>query len=371
MEHLAEIHLYDIAWYFLLYAFLGWCMEVVFCSINTGKFVNRGFLNGPLCPIYGFGAVIMVLLLTPISENVWLLYLGAAVLCSALELVTGFLLKKLFHATWWDYSDQPFNIGGYICLKFTFLWGIAGVAMMRVLHPLVESFVDIIPWVAGIVLLVVLYIYLLADIIVTVNAVTRLNRDLGEIARLSDALHKGSEALAERLGNTAIAAAGKIEQLDIPAQKQRIDVKLEQQKQQFEAKVQLQQQKWKAAGAEARQRREEGTSTREELSARMEQLFSKRTPVRNRLLKAFPDMHHTSFQQALEELKLRRGAAAPRPDTADEELPGLGGLCRNGARDAFTTESPARNDADESIFEVDTGNVNPDHGDGTSVNKGG
>ena len=99
LEHLANLSLYDIAWYLLLYSFLGWCSEVIFCSVNAGKYVNRGFLNGPLCPIYGFGSVIMIVLLTPLTKSIWMLYIGSMILCSMLELITGFLLKKLFHTT--------------------------------------------------------------------------------------------------------------------------------------------------------------------------------------------------------------------------------------------------------------------------------
>ena len=99
--------LYDYLFYFVVYSFIGWCTEVCFCSVSTGKFVNRGFLNGPVCPIYGFGMVIVIYILTPVTENVFLLFFGSMILASALELVTGWALKKLFHTSWWDYSDKP------------------------------------------------------------------------------------------------------------------------------------------------------------------------------------------------------------------------------------------------------------------------
>ena len=112
---------------------LGWCLEVCFCTINTGQFVNRGFLNGPVCPIYGFGMVLVIVALTGFSGNLPALFLGGMVLTSAIELAGGWALKKLFHTSWWDYSDQPFNIGGYICLKFSLAWGLCVVVVMRCL----------------------------------------------------------------------------------------------------------------------------------------------------------------------------------------------------------------------------------------------
>ena len=123
--------IYELLWLFFIYAFFGWCIEVVFCGLNEGHFINRGFLNGPVCPIYGVGGVIVVLCLTPIKDNIFLLFVGSALLTSILELITGFALDKIFHARWWDYTDMPFNIGGYICLKFSIYWGFVCIALMN------------------------------------------------------------------------------------------------------------------------------------------------------------------------------------------------------------------------------------------------
>ena len=99
--------LYRFLWIFFIYAFLGWCTEVSYAALVTGKFVNRGFLNGPVCPVYGFGVVIVLAGLAPLEENLLLLFLGSVALTSSLEWLTGFVLEKLFHQQWWDYSDQP------------------------------------------------------------------------------------------------------------------------------------------------------------------------------------------------------------------------------------------------------------------------
>ena len=112
---------YELVWIFIIYAFIGWCTEVSYAALDRGIFVNRGFLNGPYCPIYGCGVLIVVVLLTPLKKNLLILYLGSFLLTSVLEFITGFVMEKVFHNKWWDYSDKPFNIMGYVCLKFSIL----------------------------------------------------------------------------------------------------------------------------------------------------------------------------------------------------------------------------------------------------------
>lgn len=133
--------IYELLCFFVIYSVLGWCLEVCFCTINTGQFVNRGFLNGPVCPIYGFGMVIVLVALTPLAHSLPVLFVGGALLTSALELAAGWILKKVFHTSWWDYSDVPFNLGGYICLKFSLAWGVAVVAVMKGVQPAVAALV--------------------------------------------------------------------------------------------------------------------------------------------------------------------------------------------------------------------------------------
>ena len=99
--------LYHVLAFFLIYSCTGWCLEVIFAAATTGQLVNRGFLNGPVCPIYGFGMVIVLFTLTPLQNSVLLLYIGGVILPSALELVGGWALYKLYHTRWWDYSDFP------------------------------------------------------------------------------------------------------------------------------------------------------------------------------------------------------------------------------------------------------------------------
>ena len=127
--------LYQILAFFLIYSCLGWCLEVIYAAVSTGQLVNRGFLNGPVCPIYGFGMIIVLFTLSPLADNLLLLYIGGVILPSVLELAGGWALYKLYHTRWWDYSDFPFNIGGYICLEFSLLWGVGTVVVMKPFTP--------------------------------------------------------------------------------------------------------------------------------------------------------------------------------------------------------------------------------------------
>lgn len=215
--------LYELTFYFVIYAVLGWCLEVCFCTVNTGAFVNRGFLNGPVCPIYGFGMVIVIAALSPVADSPLLLFVCGTLLTSALELVTGWVLKKLFHTSWWDYSDVPFNLGGYICLKFSLAWGVAVVAVMRLLQPAVARLVAAVPHTLGVVFLCAALAVFLCDLAVTVNGILKLNRDLGRIADVARLLHAGSDKIAEELGDTALAVDEKLDDTKLGAAA-RIDI---------------------------------------------------------------------------------------------------------------------------------------------------
>lgn len=109
--------------YFFVYGFLGWCTEVIFAAFKQHRFVNRGFLNGPICPIYGVGVTLVIACLEAFQSNLLLLYISSVILVTVLEGVTGWAMDKLFHNKWWDYSKLPFNIGGYVCLLFSLIWG--------------------------------------------------------------------------------------------------------------------------------------------------------------------------------------------------------------------------------------------------------
>ena len=183
--------LYQIFAYFLIYSCLGWCLEVIYAAVTTGKLINRGFLNGPVCPIYGFGMVIVP---------------------SALELVGGWALYKLYHTRWWDYSDYPFNIGGYICLEFSLLWGVGTLIVMKLVHPIIADAVALIPPLVGLILMFLLYAIYAADTIATAFAASDLARDLDALEKVADSMHAVSDAMTELLGTNAMAMDQKMDE---------------------------------------------------------------------------------------------------------------------------------------------------------------
>ena len=121
---------------FFAFSFLGWLMEVMLVIFKERKIVNRGFLIGPCCPIYGFGGLIMTLLLQNIKNNPILLFLLSLLICSVLEYETSYVMEKLFHARWWDYSNRKFNINGRICLTNMIAFGLLGCLIIYILDPI-------------------------------------------------------------------------------------------------------------------------------------------------------------------------------------------------------------------------------------------
>ena len=191
--------LYEVLLSFFVYAFLGWCTEVAFAAVKTGKFVNRGFLNGPLCPIYGVGVVLVVLLLMPVHQNLVLLYVASTVLVTVLEGLTGFFMDKIFHHKWWDYTDQPLNIGGYVCLPFSLVWGVCCVLIVRVIHPVVGRGISALPVPLGIVFIVILEIALFADLGVTASSILKLNRQLDAMEKIAAELRELSDKVGANI----------------------------------------------------------------------------------------------------------------------------------------------------------------------------
>ncbi len=120
---------------FIFYSLVGWILEVFDQFYRQKKFINRGFLLGPYCPVHGIGALLMLLLLSRFSNNTLILFISAVLICTTLEYLTGFLLEKIFKARWWDYSDYKFNLNGRVCLQNSLFFGLAGVVIIKFSQP--------------------------------------------------------------------------------------------------------------------------------------------------------------------------------------------------------------------------------------------
>ena len=200
---------YYLMLYFFVYGFLGWCTEVAFAAVKEQRFVNRGFLNGPICPIYGVGVSAVVFFLEPYSHKLLLLYVASVIIVTVIEGLTGWIMDVLFHSKWWDYSDMKFNIGGYVCLTFSLIWGVACVAIMKFIHPLIHKMLSFIPHTLGIVIIVLLTAALIADLSVTVSAILKFNKHLEHMEKIAKELHEISDQIGDDISEKVFAALEK------------------------------------------------------------------------------------------------------------------------------------------------------------------
>ena len=189
----------QMGWIVLIYSCLGWCCEVAFAALKTGQFVNRGFLNGPVCPIYGFGVLSVVLVLEPVKDNLLLLFFGSMVFTSLLEFIAGFAMERIFHDKWWDYSNNPFNIKGYICLEFSIIWGIACVLVVDIIHPIIMKLVNALPHTLGLWLMGALYVLLVTDAVLTLVELLKLPKRFKAMEELEAAITAVSDAMGENI----------------------------------------------------------------------------------------------------------------------------------------------------------------------------
>lgn len=125
--------------YFFFYSAVGWLGESIYCSVGARRPVNRGFLTGPMCPIYGTGTLVLSVCLYPFREHLVFVFFAGVVLCDIVEYITSYLMEKLFHARWWDYSNEFMNLHGRICLKHSIYWGAASVGFVWLIHPYIEK----------------------------------------------------------------------------------------------------------------------------------------------------------------------------------------------------------------------------------------
>ena len=188
---------YELVWLFVIYAFLGWCLEVAIAKIQTGNFINRGFLNGPFCPIYGFSVMAVIILLSPFKSSLLVLFIGSVLLATFIEFITGYILEKTFNQKWWDYTDEPLNIKGYICLWTSLAWGIACVIVIYILQPLVNNFIHWLSNDVGNIIAISLIIVLLTDLVVTISSLSKVRQKLIVLKDIRDKIGLMSKNISD------------------------------------------------------------------------------------------------------------------------------------------------------------------------------
>ena len=181
--------------FFYLYCFFGWCFESSYVSLKKRQPVNRGFIRGPFLPLYGSGAVMMLLVSMPFQHNLLLTYIAGCIGATALEYVTGVVMEALFKVRYWDYSNQKFNFQGQICLSSTLAWGGLTILMTRVVHKPVEGLVFAIPEGVLSAVTFVLTIYIVADFTLSFKAAI----DLRDVLIKMEAAKEELERVQKRL----------------------------------------------------------------------------------------------------------------------------------------------------------------------------
>ena len=159
---------------FIIYSFIGWVIEVIDAYIKTGKFVNRGFLIGPYCPVYGIGCTLMIILLSKYLDDIVVLFFMCIVTFSILEYMTSFAMEKLFKARWWDSSNKRFNINGRICLETMIPFGLGGVFIMYVVNPVIMYVLTSMPDILLTIFSIVIGILYTLDLCVSVKVISNL-----------------------------------------------------------------------------------------------------------------------------------------------------------------------------------------------------
>ena len=296
---------YDICWFFVAYAVVGWIVEVIFHAVVKGNIVNRGFLNGPVCPVYGFGMVAVLAFYNLIgSDNTFVVFLEGVVFTTLIELIAGFILDKFFHARWWDYSKMPLNFHGYICAAFSIIWGMAVVFVLKTVHVVIYNATSgHIPPRIGWPILIFLYAVFVADTIVTVLTLVGLNKKLEELDRISNSIKSISDRMTDSIGGSSLKATQKVQQTAVQASLAKLDFK--------DAAQSARQDLMDDAQARIDGSREVMELRRKDLQDRYDKLRTSITSHRHfgagRIINAFPEAKHRDYKEILEELsgKLR------------------------------------------------------------------
>lgn len=176
---------YDLKTYFLLfiiYSFLGWLLEVINSFIKEKKFINRGFLLGPLCPIYGFGTIAILILLKDNADHPVSLFINAIFICSILEYFTSFFMEKLFNARWWDYSNRKFNINGRICLETMIPFGLAAAFVWYIVNPQIINIINLLSSEVITIITFILLGLLVIDLLISFNVVYSYKKTINKIS---------------------------------------------------------------------------------------------------------------------------------------------------------------------------------------------
>ena len=201
----------ELLFCFVFYSMCGYIAEVFYAALVLGRFVNRGFLSGPYCPIYGLAVALVDAVISPAAFSPLLVFVGGVIVIDAVEYLGGLLLWKAFRQRWWDYTDEPYNIGGFICLSFSLVWGFFSLVVTYLLVPLTRLLLAHIPNAVTAVFCVGMLIYMLADVVVTVLTIKSFNKKLEQIDRISDLMRRGSDRIGKAVSDKTLELADTVD----------------------------------------------------------------------------------------------------------------------------------------------------------------
>lgn len=289
--------------FFYIYAFLGWGVEIAYHALTTGHLVNRGMLAGPVCPIYGAGMLAMIGLTEPLQQSWFLTFLGAMVICSILELVVGLVLRALFHTQWWDYSKEPFNIAGLVCLRFSIFWGLGGAFLIKVVHPAIRDAVVLVPPVLLAVIVTALSVVMLCDLVITVRGIRHLQSQSELLFDIEAQMRETSAAIGSAITERTLDAQERFEPLqerldewqDFNRQareerRARINARLKE----FDTRRDALEARLENLDDDAARRIQEALTRFDALRSRRRELIENRPRLADRLEKAFPTMKYVN-----------------------------------------------------------------------------
>lgn len=277
------MNIYHTLFVFFIYAFLGWCLEVAYHALKSGEFVNRGFLNGPLCPIYGVGMFLILQILSGLMDNKILLFFGAILLTTTLELVVGWILFKIFNMRWWDYTDMPFNIGGYVCPLFSIYWGIGCIIVIDYINPLVNDFINLIPHSLGKIILIIVTVTFITDGVATVRTILKMNKTLKKVDELGQKIKEASNEIGQGITNTTLKTRENVNEFtkDRKADSDKVKLKLD------------------------------------KLKVERDKLLDKNIFGKERMLRAFPKLEHKNYNNALIEWQNKFSLKSKKKENID------------------------------------------------------
>lgn len=184
--HLYTVHQWLLLFY--IYCFMGWVWESCYVSLENQKWVNRGFLKGPFLPIYGSGAIVVIISTLTVENELILVFIIGMIAATILEYITGALMEKVFHVRYWDYTKEPFNINGHICLTSSLAWGVFSVLLVRFVNPPIENLIKFIPEVISEVSAYVITIFITIDVVQSFNEAMDLRNLLIKFTEKNDTI---------------------------------------------------------------------------------------------------------------------------------------------------------------------------------------